>query len=117
METNTIGMSQSIADSLYSKKSVIQNASPTSGATVGVTGGFSDTTLWMTPAGTLATLTVNLPSDATSSLGDIVRIGSNKAITLLTMGGAASIINGVTALTINQIASFKKVAADTWALI
>lgn len=117
METGTVGMSQSTADVRYASLPVVQSITPTTGQTVSAVGGVSDYMLWMQPVGTLATLTVNFPANASSQLGDIARIGSSKTITVLTLAGAASILNGVSAMTPNQVASFKKVASDTWVLI
>lgn len=95
----------------------VQPASPTTGATVAMTGGSADSMLVLTPAGTLATLTVTLPDNATSQVGDIARIGSTKSVTLLTINGASTIIGNITALITNQVVAFKKTADNTWMAI
>ena len=71
-------------------KPVQQFAAPTTGQTVTVTTG--DTWLLITPAGTLATLTVTLPTDRTD--GQIVRVISSQILTALTVGGAGTTVNG-----------------------
>lgn len=91
----------------------IQTASPTAGQTVVMTADSKDRTLYLTPAGTLATLTTTLPANATSRVGQIARIGTSQAITLLTIDGAATILNTVTSLAIGAV-TFQKVAANTW---
>jgi len=95
----------------------VQQSVPTAGATVVMTGGSADAMVELQPAGTLATLTVTLPDNATSIIGDIARIGSTKAITLLTINGAATIIGNVTAMIASQVVNFKKVADNTWMAI
>jgi hypothetical protein len=81
-----------------SAKPVQQFAAPTTGQTVTVTTG--DAWLLITPAGTLATLTITLPSDRTD--GEIVRVTSSQILTALTVGGAGTTVNGApTAMTAN----------------
>lgn len=71
-------------------KPVQQFAAPLTGATVVVATG--DTWLLITPAGTLAALTVTLPADRTE--GEIVRVTSSQILTSLTVGGAGTTVNG-----------------------
>lgn len=71
-------------------KPVQQFAAPTTGQTVTITTG--DTWLLLTPAGTLATLTVTLPTDRTD--GEIVRVTSSQILTALTVDGAGTTVNG-----------------------
>lgn len=92
----------------------VQAASPTSGATVSFADSPVNTVLYLTPAATLATLTVNLPSDAESSLGQIVRLVSSQEITSLTVAGAANIYIAPVSLDPYVIYLFVKIAADTW---
>lgn len=93
---------------------VVQNAAPTAGQTVVMTDDANDGTLVLTPAGVLATLTVTLPSEANSRIGQIRRLASRQAITALTLNGATTILNGATALLLNDCFSYQKVAANTW---
>lgn len=95
----------------------VQAASPTAGQTVVCTADSKHRTLWLTPAGTLATLTVTLPANATSALGQIQRIASNQIVTLLTIDGAASILGVPTTIGIGETISLQKVAANTWVTI
>lgn len=71
-------------------KPVQQFAAPLTGTTVVVATG--DTWLLITPAGTLAALTVTLPTDRTE--GEIVRVTSSQILTSLTVGGAGTTVNG-----------------------
>lgn len=71
-------------------KPVQQFAVPTTGQTVTVATG--DTWLIVTPAGTLAALTITLPTDRTD--GEIVRVSCSQIITSLTVGGAGTTVNG-----------------------
>ena len=67
-------------------KPVQQFAAPLTGTTVVVATG--DTWLLITPAGTLAALTVTLPADRTE--GETVRVTSSQILTSLTVGGAGT---------------------------
>ena len=93
--------------------STVQAATPTTGQTVVMTADARDRTLYLTPAGTLATLTVTLPADATSRVMQIARIATSQIITALTINGATTILATVTTLAIGSV-TFQKVAASTW---
>lgn len=73
-----------------------QFAAPATGATVVVEAG--DTWLLLTPAGTLATLTVTLP---TATDGQIVRVTSSQILTALTVGGGSTVNGAPTAMAAN----------------
>lgn len=92
----------------------VQAASPTTGQTVVMTDTPADGMLYLTPAGTLATLTVTLPTDANSAIGQVVRIATSQILTALTINGATTILGNVTTLALGGSASFQKVAASTW---
>lgn len=102
---------------IYDTKPLVTVVTPTTGQTVSITNDSIDRVLWLTPAGTLLALTVNLPSEATSVIGQVVRIGTTAAITTLTVAGATNILNTVTTLALNGVVSFVKVAANTWVRI
>jgi UDP-3-O-[3-hydroxymyristoyl] glucosamine N-acyltransferase len=74
----------------------------------------TDNCLYLTPAGTLATLTVTLPTEANSAIGQQVEIGTTQIITALTINGATNILGNVTTLAANGLVGFRKVAANTW---
>lgn len=59
--------------------------------------------LLVNPAGTLATLTINLP--ASPNDGDRVNIGCSQVVTALTMGGG-TLLAALTAFTANGFASY-----------
>lgn len=93
---------------------IVTKSVPTNGQTVAAATGSISSTVFLAPATTLATLTVSLPADANSQLGDVVTIATSKTLTLLTINGAANIMNSVTVLAVNESASFQKVDTDTW---
>lgn len=88
---------------------------PASGATVVVPDGAANVLMWIT-SGLLATLTVTLPTDGGSFIGQEVQIGTAGGVTILTLNGpGATILNGITALAAGALNTFEKVAANTWA--
>jgi hypothetical protein len=91
----------------------IKTATPTTGQTVAFDNASVDQTLYLTPAGTLLLLTVTLPSNGSSVIGQTVTIATTQTLTGLTVNGAASIINTVTTLLAGSV-SFRKTAANTW---
>lgn len=93
----------------------VQTVSPTTGQTVSMSDTSANSCLWITPAGTLNSLTVNLPSNANSILGQVVSLGSQQVITTLTVQNAGTIFNNLTSLAIGDLYAFKKVASNTWA--
>lgn len=68
---------------------VITPLTPLTGTTITTLPDF-DETLVLTPAGTLAALTINLPSAADSQLGQIKRINSTQIVSSLTIAVAGS---------------------------
>lgn len=112
-ETNNVP-TKLYVDSLATN--AVQTASPATGATVNMsTLGAADASLFLTPAGTIATLTVNLPADGDSSIGQIRRVLSTQTITTLTVTNT-TIIHGWThgTLLATNGVTFQKVAANTW---
>lgn len=93
---------------------VQQAASPATGATVQMTSDNTDGVLVLTPSATLATLTVALPTDASSVNLQVRRIFSSKAITALTINGATTIYNTVTAMNAGDCVAFMKISSNTW---
>lgn len=88
-------------------------AVPISGGTVSITNTAMTGLTVINPAGVLAVLTVNLPSDASSNIGQVERISFLKGITLLTIAGA-TVTGAPVAASINDNIGFQKVAANTW---
>lgn len=95
----------------------VQTVTPTTGQTVSMTDNAVDNTLYLTPAGTLAALTVNLPSNANSRIGQVERIFTTQQITALTVANATTILGNPTTLNVNESVSFQKMAANTWAAV
>lgn len=110
-------MSQSAADGRYQALGTIKNVSPTTGQTVAFDNASADQVLYITPAGSLAALTITLPSDATSRLAQRAVFSTSQAITALTVTGATSINNAPANLSANDCFAFIKVASNTWVLL
>lgn len=89
-------------------------AVPVSGGTVQSTNTAMMGLTVVNPAGTLATLTVNVPPEATSTIGQVERFAFLKAITLLTVGGATNILGAPSSAVVGDNIGFQKVAANTW---
>lgn len=109
-----LGMTQGAADALYPPKNTTQKVVPTTGQTVTFANNSIDQTIYLAPAGVLATLTVTLPSDATSRLGQRVTFCTSQNITLLTLNGASTIMNTVSSLTSSDCFTFQKIDTNTW---
>lgn len=92
----------------------IQKVVPASGDTIQMTDTALDGTLLIAPATALASLTIILPTDAKSRLGQIRRIATTKAITALTLTGAVSIMNAITSMSGGDCVQYEKVDNNTW---
>ncbi len=91
-----------------------QTVVPLSGDTVQMTQNNLDGLLMLNPAGTLAALTVTLPSDGVTRINQQRDIFSSRTITSLTINGASSILNNPGTMVANSMLSIKKVAGNTW---
>lgn len=96
----------------------VQALVPITGATINMEDSAQNGILQISPAGTLAALAINLPSNAQSQLGQQRTIMSTQIITALTLnqiGGSAVFLGAaLTALAANQSVTFTKTAANTW---
>lgn len=88
--------------------------SPATDTVVSFAANDSDQTIFLTPAGTLANLTISLPVEAVSRIGQVVRFGSSKALTNLVINGASVVLAGQTTLAANGTGTYQKVMANTW---
>lgn len=111
---STSGVTVAQGDGRYQRGRSVQTVTPTAGQTVVMTDDSLDGSLNLTPAGLLATLTITLPSEANSRIGQERRINTTQALTALTIGGASSILNTVTTLALGGSVTFEKIAANTW---
>ena len=95
---------------------IVTASSPVSARTVTAGSGMVNETLYLTPAGTLAALTLAFPSDANSQVGQKLTVFSTAIVTALTVSAAGLTIEGtaLAALSANTAYSFQKVAAGTW---
>ena len=92
-----------------------QSATPTNGQNVAMTDNDKDGILYLNAAGTLATLTVTLPSNANSKIGQERLIASSKAITLLTVTNpSGGTVIAPVALNLGANIAMRKVADNTW---
>lgn len=114
--TQSSGMQQSQADSVYRALPVSQTSSPTTGQTVNITATNKDVNYWATPAGAIAALTISLPADGVTQLGQIITYGSSQAVAALTVNVSGGTIFGVIGnLAIGDFYAVQKVSANTWA--
>lgn len=92
----------------------VQNVAPASGATVQMDNDARNGLLLLNPAGLLAALSVNVPDDASSRIGQERRVYAGKGVTLLTVAGG-TILNAPVSLALGDGFTLVKVAANTWA--
>lgn len=93
---------------------------PTTGQTVSFDDNSTQQCLSVVPAGSLAVLNVNLPSNANSSGAQLCVLIFRRAITLLTVdqiGGGATVLNAPVAASIGSMFVFMKSDDNTWACI
>jgi hypothetical protein len=100
--------------SLIAMPPVVEAYTPTAGQTVVLADNANSRIVQLVPAALLATLTVTLPTDANSVIGQVVRISSSKAVTLLTVNGA-TIIGAPSGLILGDNIGFQKTGVNTWA--
>ena len=81
---------------------IVQPEAPATGATVTVLGG-REVFVALSPAGTIAALTITLASSPTN--GDRVTITSTKIVTLVTMDGG-TIVGALTTLALGGFGAF-----------
>lgn len=104
-----------VANTDYALPATVALSTPTTGQTASFATTATDQTLYITPAGTLAALTVALPANATARTGQRCRVCCTQIITALTLSGATTFIGfAPTALTAGQSFGLVKVAANTW---
>ena len=93
----------------------VQTASPLTGTTVTLNADPAEKILVLTPAGTIAALTIAFPADSSTMIGQSITIFSTQIITALTVNGATNIFNAPTSMTAGQKFTLQKMAANTWA--
>lgn len=101
----------SLHGSMNTTKPSLFTSSPTTGGTVTLPDQTQDMTAYITPAGTLVALTIALPSDAVTVVGQIIRVFITQAITTLTL---ANIAPALASVSLNGSFTLQKVAANTW---
>jgi len=95
---------------------VTQYSAPLTGATVAVTDTGNSIWLVLTPAGTIATLTLTFPLLSNTEDKQEILINTTNTITTLTLSGnGASIVGGITTLSANTFARYRfDTVMDTW---
>lgn len=114
LRSSSSGMQQVTADALYAAKNTTVKLVPTTGQTVVFANNSIDQTTYLAPAGPLATLTVTIPSEATSRIGQRITLCTSQNIVALTFNGATTIMNTITSLTASDCFTFQKIDANTW---
>lgn len=94
----------------------VQKVVPASGDSVQMEDTMRDGTLLVAPAAGISSLTVALPSELNSRLGQVRRIASTKAVTTLNITGA-TILNTVGSLSAGDCVQFLKIDTNTWTRI
>jgi len=89
----------------------------TSGQTLVVPSTNQDTLVSISAAGTLASLTLTLPPDAATAIGQQIRIYTSVAVTAFTVNGETNIYGAPTSLNAQDNFGFQKVAPNTFTLI
>jgi len=97
-------------------------ATPATGATINFNSGGQDETLFLDHSGTIANLTVVLPTNATSVVGQTLRVFARSAVTALTVTATSQTVYSASLASPNNLAAttgvaWQKVAANTWARI
>lgn len=106
------GIVPNVQQTVYESKPLVLTYTPTTGSTVTLPNTMQDLLVYMNPAGALLALTMVLPSDTSTYIGQTIRVYFTKGITTLTFTGitplpiAASLDSGFT---------IQKVAANMWA--
>lgn len=95
---------------------LVTAASPVTTNTLTASPSRNNEFIYITPAGTIAALTVTFPSDANSAIGQKFTIVSTQTVTALTVSSSGLTLKGtaITAMVINTPYSWVKVAAATW---
>ncbi len=99
------------------RTTIVETSVPTTGTTFTMVDDNRDGGYWATPAGTIAALTVTLPSEANSRIGQRRFVGSSQIITTLTVNGATTIYGAPTTLAAGGGFTLTKVATNTWAVV
>ena len=96
---------------------IVSSSSPLTGVTVTANASGLDESINLTPAGTIAALTVTFPTDANSRIGQFIEVFSSQIITALTLTVPAGTLNGatLTAAAANVSYLFRKTAtSNVW---
>ena len=90
--------------------------STVNGSTINTNTSGVDETIFLDHSSTAAASTIVFPTDATSVVGQTLRVFARSAVTALTVTSTGLTLYGtaVTALTASQCVEWQKVAASTW---
>lgn len=101
----------------FAPKTEYINSTPTTGQTVSFNDNPIDQLLRINPAGDLAALTVDLPSNATSENTQKVIFMCTKNVAALTVTGATTIFNAPVSMNAGDCFQFYKSASNEWARV
>lgn len=101
----------------FGDKTEYITSTPTTGQAVSFNDNPTDQLLRINPAGTLADLTVDLPSNATSINGQKVIFMVTQAITNVVVTGASTIFNAPVSMNAGDCFQFYKSASNEWARV
>lgn len=110
-------MSQKVQAGMMEQSRTQQQVIPTTGATVQMAVLHHDGTLLINPNGTLASLTVALPADVDSDLGEKREVFSTQSITSFTLTGATTIVGAPSSLDPMGHFTIEKILSNTWVVI
>ncbi len=105
------GLALSIAQVISATTPLLVSASPTTGQTVTLPDTAQDMIVYLTPAGALLALTLALPSDAVTIIGQTIRVFSTSAVTTVTLSNTVPVLS---AIVLNGGYTLQKVAANSW---
>lgn len=93
----------------------MQTAAPANASTTVCTDTNDTAHLVLTPAGTIATATITLPTNANSSIGQRVTISTTQEITAMTVSGAGlTVVPATLTMPANSAVTYQKVASGVW---
>lgn len=107
-------MSASDKSAIGNVTPVIDNFTPVTGATLMMTDVPADGLLWISGTGTLAAITIALPTTATSRIGRRRSFGAGRSVTALTITGAATLYNPPASLAPGDYYTLTEVATGIW---
>lgn len=108
---------QKIQAAMIEQSRTQQQVAPLTGATIQMATLHHDGTLLINPVGTLPSITVALPADIDSDLGEKREVFSTQTITSFTLTGATTIVGAPSSLDPMGHFTIEKILSNTWVVI